>query len=277
MKSFLKALFGGSAKARGEPLRKSVLQGEVDPPIPIDPSSISHAFVTLTHTDLAHFDQASSNVASFNKRSQPRLWALPFDAKFGSFAASAAAEGYPDVNSVPVALREVGLGPQSSIVINNVVVSFDSGKTNSKILVGFAFLDDFLPRVIFPRTDGCVPTYGLQYDRAPGGSLYAFYERMSHDLIAQHGPLVRVKYASHYPLFEIWFCYQDGTEIYSGQRRGRYDIHFLSLGYAGEGPTYAQSFLEAAGFELTYAQVESVRPGDTIELVDGEATVVRHT
>lgn len=112
----------------------------------------------------------------------------------------------------------------------------------------------------------------LRYD---GGQVEGFYERMSNDLVAKHGPLVGVDYASHFPKFEIWFCYQDGTRIYSGQRTGHYDIHFLTLGYVGEGPRYARHFLAAAGFDLTSEQIESIEPGDSIQLRDGKAVIVK--
>jgi len=112
----------------------------------------------------------------------------------------------------------------------------------------------------------------LQYN---GGPAEPFYERMSRDLISKHGPLVSVDYASHFPKFEIWFCYKDDMRIYSGQRTGHYDIHFLSLGYVGEGPRYARHFLAAAGFDLTSEQIESIKPGDSIQLRDGKAVIVR--
>jgi hypothetical protein len=107
------------------------------------------------------------------------------------------------------------------------------------------------------------------------GTIESFYERISRDLIEEHGPLVRVEYLSHFPRFEINFIYEDGTAIYSGQRTGYHDVHFLTLGYVGEGPRYAQHFLLAAGFSLTPDQIESIRPGDVIVLKDGKPQVVR--
>lgn len=112
----------------------------------------------------------------------------------------------------------------------------------------------------------------LQYD---GGPAEQFYERMSRDLISKHGPLVGVDYASHFPKFEIWFCYKDDARIYSGQRTGNYDIHFMSLGYVGQGPRHARHFLAAAGFDLTSEEIESIKPGDSIQLRDGKAVIVR--
>jgi len=112
----------------------------------------------------------------------------------------------------------------------------------------------------------------LQYT---GGPVEQYYERMSKDLIRKYGPLVGVDYVSHYPKFEIWFCYKDGTRIYSGERTGHYDIHFMSLGYTGEGPRYARHFLTAAGFDLTSEQIESIEPGDSIQLKDSKTVIVR--
>lgn len=112
----------------------------------------------------------------------------------------------------------------------------------------------------------------LRYD---GGPAELFYERMSRDLAGRHGPLVGVDYASHFPKFEIWFSYKDGTRIYSGERTGHYDIHFLTLGYLGEGPRYARHFLAAAGFDLSDEQIKSIEPGDSIHLKNGKAVIVR--
>jgi len=112
--------------------------------------------------------------------------------------------------------------------------------------------------------------------RYDGGSVEGFYARMSKALIAKYGPLVSVDCKSHFPKFEIWFCYKDNImRVYSGERTGHYDIHFLSLGYVGEGPRYARHFLAAAGFDLTVDEIESIRPGDSIVMRDGKAVIMR--
>jgi ankyrin repeat protein len=102
-----------------------------------------------------------------------------------------------------------------------------------------------------------------------------FYEDMSRDLIGKHGPLISVDQISSYPDFGIRFTYKDGTQIYSRSRTGHYDIHFLTLGYVGEGPRYARRFLAAAGFDLTIQQIENVRSGDSIQLKAGKTVLVR--
>ncbi len=90
------------------------------------------------------------------------------------------------------------------------------------------------------------------------------YRTMARDLIARYGSLRRVEYLSHYPNFEINFVFERQT-VLSGPRRGGYDIHFPSLGYVGEGPRYAQAFLDELGFGLTVDQMDSIEPGDVIE------------
>ena len=106
-----------------------------------------------------------------------------------------------------------------------------------------------------------------------GGNVEQFYEEMSGDLIKRHGKLVEVDYISHFPDFEIYFAYEDGMRIYSGRRTGHYNIHFLSLGYVGEGPRYAKHFLAAAGYDLSYDQSEAIVPGDSIKLENGVAII----
>ncbi len=104
-----------------------------------------------------------------------------------------------------------------------------------------------------------------------------FYREMSRDLIVEHGSLVRVEYLSHFPKFEINFVYEDGTSIYSGERTSIYDVHFMSLGYIGEGPRYARYFLAATGFDLSTKDIDSIRHGDTIVLKDGVAQIMRQS
>jgi len=103
----------------------------------------------------------------------------------------------------------------------------------------------------------------------------ASYELISRQLISEHGPLILVEYLSHFPKFEINFHYQDGTRIYSGERTGKYDINFLSLGYTGEGPRYAEYFLGAAGFKLSHAVIAGIKPGDQIVLENGKPKIVK--
>ncbi len=98
------------------------------------------------------------------------------------------------------------------------------------------------------------------------------YRQMARDLIKQHGPLKRVEYLSHFPKFEINFVFEKRT-VYSGERRGEYDIHFLSLGYVGEGPRYARFFLDEAGFSISSDEIDAIRPGAIIELRDDRVVV----
>lgn len=99
-----------------------------------------------------------------------------------------------------------------------------------------------------------------------------YYRKMAKDLIAQYGPLQRVKFLSHYPNFDIDFIYQKGT-VHSGSRTGNYDIHFLRLGYVGEGPRYARAFLDSSGILLSTKQIEELKPGAVIEFNAGNVTI----
>jgi len=91
------------------------------------------------------------------------------------------------------------------------------------------------------------------------------YRQMARDLISKHGPLKQVEYRSHFPKFEINFVFEKKT-VYSGERRGQHDIHFLSLGYFGEGPQYAREFLSEAGFSMTPEDIEAIKPGAVIQI-----------
>src|ERR1039457_597695 len=105
------------------------------------------------------------------------------------------------------------------------------------------------------------------------GSVEAFYAQMSRDLVAMHGPLVKAEYVSRYPVFKIRFHYRDGAKVVSGQRTGKFDVHFLSLGYVGEGPRYAKAFLDAAGCNRTATEIEQITPGEVV--VPGDSKVGR--
>ena len=111
--------------------------------------------------------------------------------------------------------------------------------------------------------------------RYTGGDVEQYFRLMSEDLISRHGPLVGVDYMSHFPKFEIYFAYEDGMRIYSGERTGNVDINFLTLGYYGEGPRYAKQFLSAAGFEMTPDEIKSIEPGDSLELQDGQVKIIK--
>ncbi|MBN1364355.1 MAG: hypothetical protein JW976_06075 [Syntrophaceae bacterium] len=100
------------------------------------------------------------------------------------------------------------------------------------------------------------------------------YRKMARDLMKKYGPLKRVEYLSHFPEFNIKFVFESKT-VYSGKRRGRYDIHFMSLGYFGEGPRYAKSFLDEAGFSMTSKKIANIRPGAVINL-KGRKVVVSY-
>jgi hypothetical protein len=159
---FLKKLFGGTAKSeapkaggpKGSP--SLINQSDTGPPLRVDTSAISHAFVALTHADMSHSDRIAKDIIKFNRHCQPRLWSVDFKVKCVAFAVNAMENGFPDGTSVGPALESQGLKAPYSLVINTVTISLDGGRTPTKILAGFAYRDPE-PKIVLPRSDGCVP------------------------------------------------------------------------------------------------------------------------
>ncbi|MBM4028124.1 MAG: hypothetical protein FJ280_22430 [Planctomycetes bacterium] len=112
-------------------------------------------------------------------------------------------------------------------------------------------------------------------DETTGLSPRQFYEDLSQRLTEAHGSLVRVDYTEHYPRFAICFLYDDGHRVHSGARTGRIDIHRLALGYVGHGPEWAHCFIRAAGLDISYEDIATIRPGDSIEFKEGRTLLVR--
>lgn len=104
------------------------------------------------------------------------------------------------------------------------------------------------------------------------GPIERGYRKMARDLAQNYGPLRSVEYLSHFPNFEINFVFDRHT-VYSGRRRGEYDINFLSLGYFGEGPRYARAFLDELGFSMTSEEIAAIKPGAFLKLESGKVAI----
>ncbi len=139
-----------------QPQMRIINQEDEGPPWELDPQFITHAFVALTHPHSGYADILSAKIAELNKHSQPRIWQKAFKAKFAIFTAPEDPSGYPDISSIPQALKKLGAKPSSSIVINMLTIAVDQGKTRLQILAGFAY-SDTEPKIILPRQDGCAP------------------------------------------------------------------------------------------------------------------------
>ena len=98
------------------------------------------------------------------------------------------------------------------------------------------------------------------------------YRTMARNFVQKYGPLSRVECISHYPDFEVRFVFGK-KEIYSGKRRSGYDIHFLRLGYFGEGPRLAQQFLDEAGLAMSADDIGDIKAGAVISLRNGKPVV----
>jgi len=120
------------------------------------------------------------------------------------------------------------------------------------------------------------PACGFNNQTGKIGNKESPFERGYRQLARQYrqtfGVLQSVEYLSHYPKFEINFNFEK-TAVYSGARQGRYDINFLSLGYYGEGPTYARAFLDELGFSLTAEEIASINPGAVLTLQEGKVVI----
>lgn len=104
--------------------------------------------------------------------------------------------------------------------------------------------------------------------------IYESFRKMAREHQQRFGLLQRVQYLSHYPKFEIQFEFEKALRL-SRQRTGKYDFHFMSLGYYGEGPRCAQAFLEELGFAMTEDEIAAIKPGAVITR-EGDQVVVAY-
>jgi len=136
----------------------------------------------------------------------------------------------------------------------------------------FRWDDTFWKGVGMPNCPKCGFNNQTGQKGKEGEPIEQRYRKMARELSLKYGPLRYVEYLSHYPDFGINFVFEIHT-VYSGRRRGEYDINFLSLGYIGEGPRYAKVFLDELGFSITSEEIEAIRPGAIIKLDKGKVIV----
>ncbi len=98
------------------------------------------------------------------------------------------------------------------------------------------------------------------------------YKALGQRLKMKFGHLERVEYLSHYPDFEINFVFK-GATVFSGKRREKADIDFLTLGYVGEGPRYCQYFLEGLDFPLSAGEIKKIEPGAVIQKTGSKISI----
>ena len=157
--SFIQKLFGRKNEIRIPQKAKDptfINQDETGPPLKVDTASITHAFVALTTADRKHSKKVEDQISDLNRNCQPELWTKQFKAKYVTFACNPIDNGFPDPEAVRIALESVGISSYYSVVINLLTISFDAGKTPTKILAGFAYTDH-QPKTILPRNNGCIP------------------------------------------------------------------------------------------------------------------------
>ena len=160
--SFWKRLFGLFGKrGSGPPVgdTRAAPRASATAPLKIDPRTITHAFVALTHDDLSKSDALGTKVIDLNKDCEPRLWSTEIKVKCASFALDrgAARNGFPDLRGVGPALERLGLTAPYTIVAHAITVPV-GGSSGTKVLVGFAHRDP-ANQLVLTEKDRCIPKW----------------------------------------------------------------------------------------------------------------------
>ena len=170
--SFWKRLFGLFGKRKAKPPSGAtraaprasaspqvVNQGTGDPPVKIDPRTITHAFVALSQDDLSKSGALGTKVIDLNRDCEPRLWSTEIKVKCASFALDRgdARNGFPDLRGVGPALERIGLRAPYTIVAHAITVPAGSS-SGTKVLVGFAHRDP-APKIVLADKDRCIPNW----------------------------------------------------------------------------------------------------------------------
>ena len=132
------------------------LMAENETPIQVDPGRINLSFIALP--TIFQKQVNGRLIDQLQQQCQPRFWAsvkalqpnLP-----SSILAIMGNETEPN-DTVEVLSRVIDL-ESHSVILNVVVLSFDGGKTNTRVFVGFCYPDQ-QPQVILPRNDRILPT-----------------------------------------------------------------------------------------------------------------------
>ncbi len=127
-----------------------------DAAIEIDAGSVTHSFVALpAHIEVPP-DKAAPMVRHFQAQCQPTLWAQVVSVSPALPAFALVLPGELDSAALLGGLNDIGALEGRTVVLNTATVSFDKGKTDTDIFVGFCHDDDH-PRVVLPTTNGILP------------------------------------------------------------------------------------------------------------------------
>ena len=127
-----------------------------DPPVYIDPATISHAFIVLTMNDIQYKTALEEEIANLNRHCQPRIWReVPFETKFGVIAVSESDDGSPDPGLAVTMLQKEVVPSKASLILNVGDITLANGK-NLKLIIGFSYLEE-KQRIILPYNDACIP------------------------------------------------------------------------------------------------------------------------
>jgi hypothetical protein len=87
---------------------------------------------------------------------------------------------------------------------------------------------------------------------------------LARTLTEKHGDLVEVRCISGPRPCHIELIFADEYKLNVGDHSGNLDINILNFGYYGTGPRMFHSFLDEAGFQISYEQVAEMKAGSIL-------------
>jgi hypothetical protein len=118
------------------------------------------------------------------------------------------------------------------------------------------FVPDWLSLVVRERPDEVAREMTDPYLQA--------MRQLARRLIEEHGNLVEVRCVSGHHPCHIELVFADGHQIRVGEHSGQIDITMLKFGYSGTGPKCFHTFLNEAGFHLSFEQIATMQPGSVL-------------
>ena len=159
--NFIKKIFNKLSKSSlsktGDPMAciPVTTQGDIDPVLKVDPSSITHAFIALARADMSHANELNEIVEYHLQIYYPFLWMWGgINAKYVIVTVNLIDDRFLNIYDVGPALTKHGLTFPYSIAYSLCTIKSKRSGETIKMLVGFAY-HDIKPKLFFARKDGC--------------------------------------------------------------------------------------------------------------------------